>query len=910
MVAPADTTGASDRFVQRSDIAALTAVSGLHVYVGRQHRDGRLVETDTLDGLLPLLGLSPGALAATAWIDLVHPDDRDRYQQEMGWDAVSAGPADCFYRLVGSHGREVDVLERVTPTATHPDGSIRVAGVITDVSNAHGLHRRARSLADQMGVLFWNVIIAPDGAFRTAPPDTPSDGLGGASDRLFTGGDPPPGVTASDAWRSRIHPDDVQTWEDAFLPGGLRDDQPIAVEYRMIGYDRVERVVSERALVRERYPDGSVRLEGAVRDITVERDTARAVAESRQRFTRLAASMHAHVYEGAVSVDGHFLNTAIDYDSLDRFLGGPVDRSQPVDEIWLSHIIADDRVMYGAWAADVFGTVPLLEYRIRRGDGTIRTVADWSFVTAAVDGSNHVDGIVVDVSDTVDARRRASELEQRLESILDSVDVVVATIAADTDGRRSERFRGPGADRLLGIDPDDQHDLVRSLSDRAHPADAPAIEAAFAAAVASVAPSEAQFRLLGCGTLRWIRIGFHPRSGDNADVLVDCVCVDATDEAQRQETLRAERRDALERLRTDDLTGVASRTSGVDRLRDALAAPGVGVAVALMDVDHFKRVNDTFRHQGGDTVLQAVAQRLRLASTDASVARFGGEEFLIVLPGVDQPTACRRFEQMRIAVSATPIRVDADELRITVSAGVAWVAPDDGVGVEALIDAADRALHAAKRRGRARLVSVDEVEAGELLADDPDTLRLAHAMSEAVAPMVGESEHHCEMVSRLAGEVAAELGLGAIVRLRCRIAGVLHDFGKIAVPPDVLGAARGLTARERQQMQRHAEIGARMVRGVGGLADAATAIHHHHERWDGTGYPTGLAGAQIPIEARIIAVVDTWSAMIEPRRYRLPASASDALAELERCAGTQFDPVVVAAFRRVLDRRDSTQRAA
>ena len=168
--------------------------------------------------------------------------------------------------------------------------------------------------------------------------------------------------------------------------------------------------------------------------------------------------------------------------------------------------------------------------------------------------------------------------------------------------------------------------------------------------------------------------------------------------------------------------------------------------------------------------------------------------------------------------------------------------------------------------------------------------------------MVCESERHCELVSRLAGDVAAELGLGTVARLRCRIAGMLHDVGKIAVSPEILAKPGPLDPDERLQMQRHAEIGARMVRGVGGLADAAAAIHHHHERHDGTGYPDRLAGEAIPIEARIIAVVDAWSAMLERRVYREPRCRADALLEIGRASGAQFDPVVAAALLRVLGR--------
>jgi putative nucleotidyltransferase with HDIG domain len=177
-------------------------------------------------------------------------------------------------------------------------------------------------------------------------------------------------------------------------------------------------------------------------------------------------------------------------------------------------------------------------------------------------------------------------------------------------------------------------------------------------------------------------------------------------------------------------------------------------------------------------------------------------------------------------------------------------------------------------------------------------------MSRAVGEREGESEIHCGEVSHLAGAVAVELGLGATVRLRCRVAGMLHDIGKIGIPEHILRKPGRFTPEERLVMQRHAAFGAEIVARVPSLADTAPAVRHHHERWDGGGYPDGIAGAAIPVEARIIAAVDTWSAMRERRVYADARTHDAAVEELRASAGSQLDPAVVRALLAVIERHD------
>ena len=228
---------------------------------------------------------------------------------------------------------------------------------------------------------------------------------------------------------------------------------------------------------------------------------------------------------------------------------------------------------------------------------------------------------------------------------------------------------------------------------------------------------------------------------------------------------------------------------------------------------------------------------------------------------------------------------------------------------ELIVDQADRALYSAKRQGRDRSRLFSELTANDLAAEEPEAIRLAQALSLSAGVREGVPEEHAEEVSDLSGAIARTLGLPDDMVLRCRLGGWLHDIGKVAIPDRILVKPGDLDAHEWRIMRTHAEIGEQLVRRIDAVGMAAPAVRHHHERVDGSGYPDGLAGDAIPLEARIVAVADAFSAITADRPYRRARTPLEALAELRRQAGLHHDARAVEALARCRRRRTPRPRS-
>jgi diguanylate cyclase (GGDEF)-like protein/putative nucleotidyltransferase with HDIG domain len=356
---------------------------------------------------------------------------------------------------------------------------------------------------------------------------------------------------------------------------------------------------------------------------------------------------------------------------------------------------------------------------------------------------------------------------------------------------------------------------------------------------------------------------------------------------------------------TDPLTGLLNRRGFHHITETELERSRRGhrpFSLLLGDCDYFKLVNDRFGHHAGDEALQGIARLLEANKRRIdTAARIGGEEFALVLPETDQHEAYILAERLRSRMRT--LRGSAP-VGLTMSFGVASY-PVHGASVDALLRSADEALYAAKALGRDRSV-IHSAEVGAIINGSPDRAGGDHAqlatvlsLAEALDVRDSGTARHSQTVGRYSELMARALGLGREHVERVRLAGVLHDIGKIGVPDAILSKPGPLTDEEYAQMRKHPEIGARIL-GGSGLEDIRRWILGHHERPDGRGYPDKLVDEEIPVEAKILAVADAYEAMTSDRVYRKSIGTHAAREELNRHSGSQFDPRVVEAFLQVL----------
>ncbi len=345
------------------------------------------------------------------------------------------------------------------------------------------------------------------------------------------------------------------------------------------------------------------------------------------------------------------------------------------------------------------------------------------------------------------------------------------------------------------------------------------------------------------------------------------------------------------------------------------------ISIMMMDIDYFKSINDSYGHQFGDKILKQVARFLKteLRANDV-VARWGGEEFAIILPDTNRTDALAVGNKLNDLFHTRSFGDDSNAIKLKCSIGVASYPEDPLFSVEELIDAGEEGIYRVKERGgdgiglyghdigekflekysvedRKRFIdAVKRKLSFYAVRSERSILEAVYSLAKSIELRDRRTREHCDRMVELAEKTARRIGMNEQEVDNVRRAAMLHDIGKIGIADAILLKAGKLTPEEYETVKKHPVIGADIVSVAGFLKDIVPLILCHHERWDGSGYPRGLKGEEIPLGARVLAVVDVYEAITSDRPYHKAISKEEAIKILLEGSGAQFDEKIVRVF--------------
>lgn len=711
----------------------------------------------------------------------------------------------------------------------------------------------------------------------------------------------PPDEKAYDLITRSIYPGDLKNLNAALRRFIVRPSGKFVAEVRVrcgngeMKWWLIRAVATKQVGGEGRRSRRAMRVVGSVVDITRRRTAENALHQSAEWhtavFDSLPLPMYVHdrdtleflaVNNAAVKQYGY---------SREEFLSLRVTDIRPQDDVQklLSAMIDIEEkqaVNFGIW-------------RHQRKDGTT-LLADITCSELLNKTMNRRERLIMahDVTAQVQAQQAVAESENRYRSLfMNAIEGIYQT----TPGGKYLRLN-PALARMYGYDDPEQvktelQDIAGSLYV------SPTRRAEFVALALGDQPVEnfvSEIRQKNGATI-WISENARCVRDSDGEVLyfegtVENVTARVLLEQERESMLL----DALDRADRDPLTGLLNHRAFHKRLTeeaDRAQRTGTKLAVAVLDLDNFKFFNDAYGHVAGDAVLRTVTSTLRTCCRSYDIlSRFGGDEFAILVPDATLEHAHQFAQRIKSAMAETGFAPAGYDTRIPlgVTVGVALF-PDEAVSRTDVIELADRRLRRAKTGG-------DQDGVCEQLRSIYSRSHSGFSILDALVTAVDNKDRytrrHSEDVTIHCLSIGHELGLAEQELERLQLSALLHDVGKIGVPDAILRKPGQLTESEMAAVQQHAQMGAMIVSAVPGFNDVLDGIRHHHERWDGRGYPEALSREEIPQIARIMAVADAFSAMTTSRPYRTGMPVEQAMSILDAGSGVQWDPECVAAFRR------------